>query len=592
MVELSIGANNDLPYRSIKSSFDVRNLPSFITLIGKNGVGKSQLLELLARRSDGGSLAWVHNGNKQLTEHEILLINEWGVNGTPIGSLSTMQNERNSVYNDIVSSLSSGYLVNQSYEYSGMQRQLLNEIISELSATYDSRNNRPSQDIVFKKLPEDFFSYAKELFNEKVGALILEKKIDKLDKLESGRAVETDTDPVSLFNSLCIDFGLSFKINAVGSIKDNYTPLLVNTSDDEIDWSALSSGEKVLLRIICWLFHYRMTGAHIFPKLLLLDEPDAHLNPSMLRKLIVSIRETLVQDIGMAVIITTHTANTVALSDEDSLYELKNDGITLQIEKIAKQDALELMSEGLLIVRSNTRFVFVEDNDDVSFYTQVYEWATQDGRLETNPTMKFVAASKGDDSGGKTKVIPIVDKFNDTDISSIIWGLCDRDYDSKGKQNVKLIGRYSFENYIYDPLVLAVALIIKGKHMNFAEIPNINQGEWSEFLNSEKSTRQVLIDAVCSRIEDYAQTSGVSLDTSGRFTDKFYLARRTGLIEVDYPNWVSKDKGKDTIRGRLILHASSPFHGVIDDDDIKTAYTTLRMVPLSLLKSFRDIMGN
>lgn len=595
MPKLSIAASNDLPYRSIKSEFYIHDLPSFITLIGKNGVGKTQLLELLAKRSDRGSLAQVHIDKRQITEHEILLINEWGAVGTPKGSLSTIQNERRQVYNDIVTSIPRGYFTrsSDSYRYSGMQRQLINGIITELATIYGGGiNNRPSEDIVFKKIPEDFFSYDRELFNEKVGALILEKKIDKIEKIASGETTEDDTDPVSLFNDLCNEFGLGFKINAVGSIKYNYKPLLINTSGDEIDWSALSSGEKVLLRIICWLFNYRMTGVHIFPKLLLLDEPDAHLNPSMLRKLINSIRETLVQDIGMAVIITTHTANTVALSDEGSLYEIKNNDTTFQLEKVSKQDALELMSEGLLTVRSNTRFVFVEDNDDISFYTQIYEWATQDGRLETNPTMKFIAASKGDDSGGKNKVTTIVSKFNDTDIRNMIWGLCDKDRDFNNKQNIQLIDRYSFENYTHDPLILAVALILKGKHTDFTSLPEINQGEWSEFLNSEKSTRQILIDAVCSKIEDFAQTSSISLDTSNRFTDKFYLARRTGSIEVDYPSWVRTENGKYKIRGRLILNSSSPFHGVINDDDIKTAYATLRIVPLSLLKPFKDIMGN
>ena len=90
------------------------------------------------------------------------------------------------------------------------------------------------------------------------------------------------------------------------SILDNYELKLRDLqSGVQIGALDLSSGEKVLLQLVLWLYSSGKEG--VFPKLLLLDEPDAHLHPSMTTQFLDIISEVLVNKLGIRVIMTTHS---------------------------------------------------------------------------------------------------------------------------------------------------------------------------------------------------------------------------------------------------------------------------------------------
>ena len=59
---------------------------------------------------------------------------------------------------------------------------------------------------------------------------------------------------------------------------------LVDTNNKEIEYQNLSSGEKVLLTLS--LFILQRSLSEKFPKILLLDEIDATLHPSLCKNLI------------------------------------------------------------------------------------------------------------------------------------------------------------------------------------------------------------------------------------------------------------------------------------------------------------------
>jgi hypothetical protein len=100
---------------------------------------------------------------------------------------------------------------------------------------------------------------------------------------------------------------------------DHYNLTLKDkTSGTEVGPMDLSSGEKVLLQLVLWLFSSSKDG--VFPKLLLLDEPDAHLHPSMTVQFLDVIAEVLVRKHGVRVIMTTHSPSTVALAPEHSYF--------------------------------------------------------------------------------------------------------------------------------------------------------------------------------------------------------------------------------------------------------------------------------
>ena len=118
---------------------------------------------------------------------------------------------------------------------------------------------------------------------------------------------------------------------------------LINGNEENIDFENLSSGEKMLLALT--LFLYKSKINRNFPKLLLLDEIDVTLHPSMCKKVIEILKEIFVEN-GIKIILTTHNPSLVAACDsvDDGIFVKTHDGI--EREKIS--DAINILSDGLV----------------------------------------------------------------------------------------------------------------------------------------------------------------------------------------------------------------------------------------------------
>ena len=118
---------------------------------------------------------------------------------------------------------------------------------------------------------------------------------------------------------------------------------LINGNEENIDFENLSSGEKMLLALT--LFLYKSKINRNFPKLLLLDEIDVTLHPSMCKKVIEILKEIFVEN-GIKIILTTHNPSLVAACDSvsDGIFVKTHDGI--EREKIS--DAINILSDGLV----------------------------------------------------------------------------------------------------------------------------------------------------------------------------------------------------------------------------------------------------
>ena len=110
-----------------------------------------------------------------------------------------------------------------------------------------------------------------------------------------------------------------------------------------IPFKDLSSGEKVLFALVLSL--YNTEKDKIFPKLLLLDEVDASLHPSMTKNLLAVVKNTLVMENNIKVIMVTHSPSTIACADEESIYIVNNEWLEKN-EKRTKQEALNVLSNG------------------------------------------------------------------------------------------------------------------------------------------------------------------------------------------------------------------------------------------------------
>lgn len=73
----------------------------------------------------------------------------------------------------------------------------------------------------------------------------------------------------------------------------------------EVPYEGLSSGEKVIMSTVLGRYDAQLVGRH--PRFLLLDEPDAHLHPSLTRRFLNAVQKVFVEERGVRVIMTTQS---------------------------------------------------------------------------------------------------------------------------------------------------------------------------------------------------------------------------------------------------------------------------------------------
>lgn len=150
---------------------------------------------------------------------------------------------------------------------------------------------------------------------------------------------------------------------------------------EDVQYGALSSGEQMIVKFIIWAMATDIRGNRI--NTMLLDEPDAHLHPSMC-KMMVEILQEITQPkelggSGIRVIITTHSPSTVAFAPTESLFVMEKDANNDRIIKqTSTEEAVRILSDGIftfekavnqftLIADSNkNNILFVEGKTDVN----------------------------------------------------------------------------------------------------------------------------------------------------------------------------------------------------------------------------------
>ena len=121
--------------------------------------------------------------------------------------------------------------------------------------------------------------------------------------------------------------------------------------DVEIDFTSLSSGERVLMALVASV--YKSSSDKHFPDILLLDEVDASLHPSMMKNMLNVIDEIFLRQ-GVKVILVTHSPTTIALVPEESIFVMNRSGQN-RIEKKSKHEALEVLTQGFATIEQGLK---------------------------------------------------------------------------------------------------------------------------------------------------------------------------------------------------------------------------------------------
>ncbi len=132
----------------------------------------------------------------------------------------------------------------------------------------------------------------------------------------------------------------------------------------ELDW--LSSGEKVLMAL-CIVSFNQYLGRRP-PRLLLLDELDAVLHPSMATALVETLKTLFVAQ-GTKVLMTSHSPMTVAAVDEADIFQVVRTGSRVEVSRTTKSEAINELSEGLATVDAGLR-IAAHDEAKVTILTE------------------------------------------------------------------------------------------------------------------------------------------------------------------------------------------------------------------------------
>lgn len=225
---------------------------------------------------------------------------------------------------------------------------------------FKTANYDPDDYELLESLSEVFLDYHKKLI---IAKLPVEEGGEGLNIEEFEK--RSNLSPWHFVNEMFREFGFMHSISSpeftiAEMISTQSVPFQANLTigDEEISFEDLSSGEKILCALAITIYQNNKSK---FPELLLLDEVDASLHPSMTQNLLDVINNIFLKN-NCKVILATHSPTTVALVSEESLFEIKKGKEQQKIKKISQSDAVELLSEGIITFEKGLKIQNKIDN--------------------------------------------------------------------------------------------------------------------------------------------------------------------------------------------------------------------------------------
>ena len=567
-------------YKSI-GQLDWADIPGFAVLTGRNGSGKSQLLELLALAFSGALPPGLHQlplsfsfAGASYAPREIGYLPSGGrFSGGGGSSISNVPHLRNQVI---------GFAQNPTAYRQDVVKHIRAQRGQHRLSGHNVHALTPEQ--IAEILPDDLEFAIDDLdVTEGLAHVFIGYRLKVLQAIEAKRpgkdkrGADLGRPPWEVVNDALKVAGFPYEVISpvetdlieiyMLRFRDLGTNVVINAID-------LSSGEKVILQVVLWLFTAGKDG--LLPKLLLLDEPDAHLHPSMTVQFLDTLVEVLVKRHGVRVIMTSHSPSTVALAPEGSIFRLDR-GATV-VQPASRTEMISVLTSGLITVARTSKFCFVEDVDDVDFYETVYGVLTDFGpskdpqALNPGVPIAFVPVSIGKgatrQSGGKTVVDKWVAKLDAEPLSSMFLGIVDRDAGNMAGPRIFVLERYSFENYLLDPVNLFALLLENGTPPVVPGL-TITPGDEHRIRTLDVGSLQAIVDTVC-QLAKLAEPSLSGGPVPIRYTNG---------VDVQAPSWVIDHRGHD-----LLPIAQKAFggHSLVSPPRLRKALQRSRMIPTDL----------
>lgn len=500
-------------------------LPQFSVITGKNGSGKSHLLEALAN----GQISKIIDGDSNLSK--VLLVGFGGLNPQideacdPQQIVQNSKNWWNQIENhqrNLKHAKDNGEQVTGPIEAFlarwGNNPQLFSIINSITRKTGKQFDQLSEDDVYFNLSIAEANSGA--LFSSQLAMIFktyhvryTKNKFKKFLNSENKTQIPTLTDeeftklygpkPWVLVNEILSKAGLTYEVVNPEAIDTDSTyrlKLVDRANHTEISANDLSTGEKVLMSLALAIYNTQESAGK--PDILILDEPDAPLHPQYSKLLIETLLDVVVKQAGVQVIVTTHSPSTVAMCPDNALFEMNRD--TKIPEMVSVSRGLEVLTEGIPHLKISTedrRQIFVESKLDVIYFQRLYQITTRFSQLGYSPI--FLEPHSG--TSNCTDVESIANRLHEAG-SDLVRGVVDWDGVKLEKHPVYVLGggrRYSIENYILDPIFIGLALVRLGKKtLNDFSIPHLRT-----YIDAAKLTNEDT-----QKISDYIMAStGIAL---------------------------------------------------------------------------------
>jgi ABC-type multidrug transport system ATPase subunit len=347
--------------------------------------------------------------------------------------------------------------------------------------------------------------------------------------------------PWDFVNRILEETNIPYEVNSpLGTRADsNFTFKLKDRIQGfEISSMDLSTGEKVLMSLA--LAIYNTGGDMGKPDLLLLDEPDAGLHPSMSKKMVDVLNKNIVIENNIPTIISTHSPTTIIASEGISIYQMvRGNNIPT---KIPTQQAVEILSSDvpfLKISNERRRQVFVESKYDVNYYELLTNILSKIAPLQSEPIFLPARTSIGSNC---TDVIDIVTNLSNNG-NDQVYGIIDWDTVNPIQNRVLVLGendRYSIENYLLDPLLMGV-LFIRERNFDFTYFGITELSKYSDLDKLTIEQAQLIIDKVLSDLGLFTANIAQTVTVEGwqlNITNEFNLHQGHNLetlYKTKYP---------------------------------------------------------
>lgn len=585
-------------YRSFPENFETELEGNLIILSGVNGSGKSQLIKILSGKIE------ISNQNSQKIElSRDLEIDGVSINNNEIEIRSFKDNisipeivkATSAIVNSSGDQVYQLYITNQlSVGYqNGYFSNCIERAQKILKPLIDTLGDRIPEKQLRDKLREEKFLWKQnDLFTDLIGQMFYyhaseiangQQKAGKVD----GPAFEPSTlglAPWTELNQLFKLLKLDYRF------KDNYeieraelteAPklFLIDLKGDIIEDEFrelvdLSDGEKTIISL-CFNSLYK--DGNFEQKLLLLDEFDAVLNPSLIESFFLVLEEYYISR-GIQVVITTHSPATISLAPNyTTYYEVFKDNISSKrIIKIDRDDYLELQKVNkkfydkisdqqmrikvleetiktdkpiIIITEGKTDWKhilkaleyfhnneeFTEINEDY-----FYRYGSKDD-VENNVCGTNIVADLGDVELNNYLTAEIRNRNGKPDLrKNIMIGIFDSDNEKLMPKNKNEFGIYSFKispdgistEFLFDEEKYKTKIkglrLFNGLEFEERSALNIAESVYLGKLISKKSGINVIID---TDVYDFAG------ENKALSKEKFAQAIFNGEIEITPENW-------------------------------------------------------